>query len=113
MVSARYRPFDTPVGTFVLVTDEGELSAGWRDLGDDDGLVEAAVRDDALEPVLSGQLERYFAGEPVKFERVTAPAGPPFVRRCWEACRKIPRGTTVTYGELAAAAGNPRGARAA
>jgi len=35
-----------------------------------------------------------------------------FQRRVFEACRRIPHGETMTYGELASRAGTPRGARA-
>lgn len=38
--------------------------------------------------------------------------GGSFMQRVWAAMREIPAGQTVTYGELAAAAGNPRAARA-
>jgi methylated-DNA-[protein]-cysteine S-methyltransferase len=38
---------------------------------------------------------------------------PPFHRAVYEAARTIPTGTTLTYGQLAALAGAPRGARAA
>jgi len=38
--------------------------------------------------------------------------GPPFYRAVWEALRKVPYGSTVSYGELAALAGRPGAARA-
>ena len=38
--------------------------------------------------------------------------GTPFQRRVWEELRAIPRGTTVTYAELAARIGKPGAARA-
>ncbi len=38
--------------------------------------------------------------------------GTPFQRRVWEELRTIPRGRTVTYGELAARLGMPGAARA-
>ena len=41
------------------------------------------------------------------------PEGTPFMQKCWVACRNIPYGETRTYGELAKAAGSPKGARAA
>jgi O-6-methylguanine DNA methyltransferase len=45
---------------------------------------------------------------------VTAAAHPSGFRlRIWQALRKIARGRTVTYGELARRAGRPRAARAA
>lgn len=39
-------------------------------------------------------------------------AGSRFQRRVWDALRRIPRGATRGYGELAAALGQPRAARA-
>jgi methylated-DNA-[protein]-cysteine S-methyltransferase len=39
------------------------------------------------------------------------PAGP-FVRRVYDALRKVPRGSVVSYGELAERAGSPGAARA-
>jgi len=39
-------------------------------------------------------------------------AGTAFQQRVWQALREIPPGATRTYGELAAALGNPRGSRA-
>jgi len=37
----------------------------------------------------------------------------PFRMRAWETLRKIPAGATLTYGEFAVQAGNPRAIRAA
>jgi methylated-DNA-[protein]-cysteine S-methyltransferase len=58
---------------------------------------------------------RYFAGEPVSFDDVTVDLEyeTPFLERCAHALRSVPRGETVTYGELAALAGAPGAARAA
>jgi O-6-methylguanine DNA methyltransferase len=60
-------------------------------------------------------LQAYFAGErapveevPVDLEHETS-----FFDRCAVALRTIPRGETVSYGELAALAGAPGAARAA
>lgn len=39
-------------------------------------------------------------------------AGTPFQQRVWEELRRIPTGETRTYGELAAALGNPGASRA-
>ena len=38
--------------------------------------------------------------------------GTPFQQRVWHALQRIPYGTTCTYGEIAAAIGNPRASRA-
>jgi len=36
-----------------------------------------------------------------------------FNEKCWQACKRIPRGSVTTYGELAKAVGSPKAARAA
>jgi O-6-methylguanine DNA methyltransferase len=51
------------------------------------------------------QIEREFA--PVKM-----PAGTGFQQAVWKELKKIPRGQTRTYGEIAAAIGCPNAARA-
>jgi methylated-DNA-[protein]-cysteine S-methyltransferase len=60
-------------------------------------------------------LQAYFAGEPVPIEQVPVDLGyeTSFFDRCATALRTIPRGETVSYGELAALAGAPGAARAA
>lgn len=59
-------------------------------------------------------LVRYFRGEPVGLRLPLTPATiSPFALRVLRACAEIPRGETRTYGEIAAAAGSPGGARAA
>jgi len=57
----------------------------------------------------------YYAGEPVSFADVPIDLDwcTPFQRSLVDAARSIPRGETVTYGELAALAGRPNAARAA
>lgn len=52
-------------------------------------------------------------GEPVSFDAWATPDGPPFFRACWDAARRIPRGETRTYAQLARMAGRPGAARAA
>jgi methylated-DNA-[protein]-cysteine S-methyltransferase len=61
------------------------------------------------------RLRAYFAGEPDTFDDVELDLEyeTPFLTRCAEELRKIPRGEVVTYGELAALAGAPGAARAA
>lgn len=58
------------------------------------------------------QLAEYFAGRRTAFDLPLAPAGTPFQLRVWEELRRVPAGTTVSYGELAARAGRPGAARA-
>ena len=59
-------------------------------------------------------LELHFAGTPQDFGRVPLDLSslPTFHARVYEVARKIPSGTMVSYGELAARAGSPGAARA-
>jgi methylated-DNA-[protein]-cysteine S-methyltransferase len=61
------------------------------------------------------RLQAYFAGRPDSFEDVDLDLEyeTPFLERCAQRLRAIPRGEVVTYGELAALAGAPGAARAA
>lgn len=62
---------------------------------------------------LTAFLSDYFEGRPIgslpplDFSRASA-----FDRAVWEATLRIPRGATMTYGQLAAALGRPGAARA-
>lgn len=47
------------------------------------------------------QLERYRADPDTRFDLPLAIEGTPFQRRLWDALCEIPRGKTLTYGELA------------
>ncbi|HET9985061.1 MAG TPA: methylated-DNA--[protein]-cysteine S-methyltransferase [Longimicrobiales bacterium] len=62
---------------------------------------EEVVWGDARADAVVAQLEEYFRGERREFELRLAPRGSAFQRRVWEELRKVPYGTTVSYGELA------------
>src|SRR5687768_16895317 len=70
-----------------------------------------------LDPAIADlveRLQRYATGEEVSFADVAVDLShlTEFQQRVVRQCRKIARGRTRTYGELAAAAGNPGAARA-
>jgi methylated-DNA-[protein]-cysteine S-methyltransferase len=94
-------------GVGELVLDDGRVV--WHELPRP-----AAVEPDADHPVVE-LLKSYFAGEDVPLHEVPVDLeyDSPFFTRCAEALRAVPRGETVTYGELAALAGAPGAARAA
>jgi len=72
-----------------------------------------ADRDADWSPALTDALRRYAAGEPV--DLATFPVPEPstrFARRVVAELRRVPRGETVSYAELAERAGSPRAARA-
>jgi methylated-DNA-[protein]-cysteine S-methyltransferase len=86
----------------------------------------AARADDVVSPKASRRsrgfvsevvqmLQAYFEGEEVGLAEVPVDLDyeTPFLSRCAEALRTVPRGEVVTYGELAALAGAPGAARAA
>jgi methylated-DNA-[protein]-cysteine S-methyltransferase len=62
----------------------------------------------------TSRLRAYFDGDLDAIERLPAraAAGSPFQRRVWEELRRIPRGTTRSYGEVAARIGRPGAGRA-
>ena len=103
----RHRILKTPAGPFFLICGpDGAVSARW----DDEAGFAGSQRDPDLLPELAAKLERYFGGETVDFDDVPTPDGPAFHRRCWAVCRKIPRGETRSYGQLAVMAGSGPGA---
>ena len=65
-----------------------------------------------LQETCARQLAEYFAGARRVFDVPLRPRGTPFQQRVWAALRTIPYGETRTYGEIAAAVGSPRAARA-
>jgi methylated-DNA-[protein]-cysteine S-methyltransferase len=60
----------------------------------------------------AGQLSEYFEGKRKQFDLPLDLRGTDFQGSVWKALQKIPFGTTVSYGELAAAIGKPRACRA-
>jgi methylated-DNA-[protein]-cysteine S-methyltransferase len=58
------------------------------------------------------QLNAYFAGQLTEFDLPLAPDGTEFQQKVWQELRRIPYGTTLSYGELARRIGNPNASRA-
>ncbi len=61
--------------------------------------LDAAARRPMTEAV--NQLEQYFAGERKAFDLTLDLGGSPLQRLVWDRLRKIPHGSTISYGELA------------
>jgi len=59
------------------------------------------------------ELSEYFAGRRKSFDLPLDPVGTDYQKRVWKVLETIPYGKTMTYGEVAARAGNPKGSRAA
>jgi methylated-DNA-[protein]-cysteine S-methyltransferase len=69
-------------------------------------------RDNGLFRDAADQLQAYFAGELTEFDLPLATSGAPFQQRVWAELRKIPYGSTISYGELARRIGAPKAPRA-
>ncbi|MGX2993706.1 methylated-DNA--[protein]-cysteine S-methyltransferase [Streptomyces sp. JNUCC 64] len=104
---------DSPYGTLTLVATGGVLSGVYmtdqrhrppeESFGD---------RDPGPFTETARQLDAYFAGELTEFDLPLRLDGTGFQRSVWEQLLRIPYGETRTYGELAAALGNPAASRA-
>ena len=66
----------------------------------------------ALALEVERQLQEYLAGERQAFELPLKLQGTPFQEAVWAELQRIPYGVTRSYGEVAAALGNPRACRA-
>src|SRR5512135_666218 len=118
----RYGMGETPLGfAFVATTDRG--ICGLYPLDREDAapglgrlrleFPKAVLIEDhaAVETILARLRGYLYEGDPCS-DLPLDPRGTPFQRRVWEALREIPRGETLTYGELAARLGLPGAARA-
>lgn len=61
---------------------------------------------------LREELRQYFAGKSLKFSCPLVTVGTEFEKGVWDRLLAIPAGQTRSYGQLAAALGQPMGARA-
>ena len=105
---------ESPVGPLLLAGDSEalhvlafgvgsrprEIDADW--IPDTKGVLKD-VRND---------LDQYFAGRLKKFSTKLAFNGTPFQKNVWQALRRIPCGTTISYAELARRVGDPAAVRA-
>ena len=100
----------TPIGPLGVAAVGGEITAiHFAGVGRH-GVLESP------DPVLvdvADQLRRYFAGDLTEFGvRLGVPRGSDFERAVWAEIAAIPYGEMATYGEIAAAVGEPDAARA-
>jgi O-6-methylguanine DNA methyltransferase len=84
-----------------------------------DGVVHAGTFDPTPQPVqrdsfgVHDVLEAYFAGDVEALDSLTVEThGTPFQQEVWAQLRKIPVGSTISYGELARRVGRPNAQRA-
>jgi methylated-DNA-[protein]-cysteine S-methyltransferase len=112
---------DTPIGPLTVLIGTAGVVATFASADPDEPEAFArrmggVIGDDVeRSDRVKGELDAYFAGSlrrfdtPVDLSRV----GNGFSRRALEETRAVPYGELRTYGDIAAAAGSPRAARAA
>lgn len=114
---------DSPIGPLAIACDEDGVVRG---VSFGEGLERAMRREYPGAVMTPGEtpervretLGAYFAGDMAALERVPwsldgAVAGDGFQARVWRALTDVPAGRTISYGEMAARAGEPGAAQAA
>ncbi|HLY09832.1 MAG TPA: methylated-DNA--[protein]-cysteine S-methyltransferase [Planctomycetota bacterium] len=99
-----YDVIDTPAGPVTVEMDGGTVVSVWF------GARPRHTAKRVKLPDARRWLRDWFRGLPVR--PPLALEGSAFTRRVYEVVRRIPRGKTLSYGEVADAAGKPGAARA-
>jgi methylated-DNA-[protein]-cysteine S-methyltransferase len=112
----------SPVGELTLAATEAGLAAVYferhqygHSARERRNWIRDSGRDGAASRVLAcarDQLTEYFAGQRRSFDLPLDATGTPFQHQVWAQLRKIPFGTTTSYGDLARRIGDPGKARA-
>jgi methylated-DNA-[protein]-cysteine S-methyltransferase len=113
MIEIYYSYLESPVGSLLLAGDGKSLQL----IGFPDGKAAKKTQTDWLRrndvfQQEKEQLTAYFDGDLQQFDLVLAPQGTPFQQLVWQALLQIPYGETRSYGEIAAAIGQPAASRA-
>jgi methylated-DNA-[protein]-cysteine S-methyltransferase len=103
----------SPIGD-LLLTSNGEALTGMHMETHMEDLLPYTDRrkDDAILALARSQLREYFDGERTEFELPLYAEGTEFQERVWAELRRIPYGTTISYGELARRINLPAAVRA-
>jgi methylated-DNA-[protein]-cysteine S-methyltransferase len=107
-------PYETHFGTGWIVFDADEFTETVLPGGEPPATPTSYNPRPQVE-TLARSLTRYFDGDPGALETNPALAeqgSTPFLVRVYRVVAAIPSGQTMTYGEVAGAAGNPKAARA-
>ncbi|MGA2119471.1 MAG: methylated-DNA--[protein]-cysteine S-methyltransferase [Bryobacteraceae bacterium] len=113
----------SPIGALRLLWSgtAGQIALRMLHLPGDDGLARAVERHygpchlipSPAPPEIRDPLEAYFAGRIAAIDSIPVEAaGTPFQLEVWAALRRIPAGSTTSYGQLAARIGRPNASRA-
>ena len=108
-----YSYIQSPLGQ-LIVRGDGQFVTGLFMAGQKrwHGPDAAWQQDDGPFAAVREELAEYFAGTRQQFDVPIRMLGTPFQRRVWQELVRIPFGTTINYGELAARVGQPTASRA-
>ena len=109
-----YTYLDTPIGPLLIAGDDAAVRRIEFPKNGKPRRPEPDWQESARGPVgeAVGQLREYFAGGRTEFDLPLAPEGTRFQQTVWRHLRAVPYGETISYGELAKRAGNPKASRA-
>ncbi|MCW2528691.1 MAG: cysteine methyltransferase [Pseudonocardiales bacterium] len=105
-MTTRHVLIETVLGPLTLVAD-GDALIGvyfphhWTKPSAEDFGPETDLTADALLSTARDQLTEYLDGTRTTFDLPTAATGDPFQQKVWALLAEIPRGQTISYGELA------------
>lgn len=103
-----YSRMPSPLGELLLTAEEGALTGVWFE----GQRQPCGERDDAALAEARRQLQAWFEGRIRVFDLALAPQGTPFQLQVWDEIRRIPFGSTRSYGEVACRLGRPGASRA-
>ena len=100
--------YNSPLGKLLIKAIDDHIIMITNEI--DDVMIQT-INDNELLEEAKRQLDEYFAGKRKIFTLPLAFNGTKYRQTVWKELLKIPYGTTISYGELAAAIGNDKGAR--
>ncbi len=113
MTKVLYTEIESPIGTLLLTMEQEQLT---------NVCMSQQKRPVEVQPewipserpfrAIAKQFAEYFRGKRHDFDIPLCMAGTEFQCSVWNQLRKIPYGTTTTYGEIAKRIGNPKAVRA-
>ncbi len=109
-----FTKMDTPVGGIVIVKKQNELYKIIFPKKNNEIIPEMLWIEDKTK--FSNEIREisdYFSGRIKKFSNIPLPKGTNFQKKIWRALIDVPYGSTVSYQEIAIAAGSPLACRAA
>ena len=111
-VTMKYACHDSPVGRLVLTGRKKLESISFEQSKTRVEPAQNWQEDPSFFKTIVTQLDEYFAGSRTTFGVDMELIGTDFQQTVWHELARVPYGTTVSYGELAARIGNPKACRA-